>query len=305
MADQSRLKEIGNELAKKFVARPEVKAVQWNDKVYSPAIDKKTDPPTNLGFTRDDLNNHILGRASFGHYMIDANNQAKLFAFDIDLEKSGWLPTVFNVNAEDPNDLYDGWQEYPLIFDAALNRTTTTPGNPRDFWYNRFTKKNFAAEHMIKTQFRMLANELARATKELLDIPVAIAYSGSKGVHVYGFTGKSPANEIREAANLVLDSLETWKPLRGKNFFTRNPHESDKGDHFTACGQFSLEIFPKQDDIGNKEYGNLMRLPLGINKKAPKDKAFFLDPRAPLTEFVEMDPIEALTTNDPWRFPGE
>lgn len=307
LADQSRLKEIGDLLAKRFIARPDVKAAQWNDRVYSPVMTRE-EPRQHVKFTRDDLNNHILGRASFGHYMIGTDNQVKLFAFDIDLEKSGMLPDTFNANPDVTTDVYLDYKDYPLIFDAASNKTSTTPGNPRDFWYKRFADKSpstFAKQHMIKTQFRMLANELAVATKTLLDIPVAMAYSGSKGVHVYGFTGRISAAEAREAMKVVLESVGTWQPARGDNFYTRNPHPDDAKDPFLACGQYSLEIFPKQDDMsGGKEYGNLMRLPLGVNKKAPRDKAFFLDPRAPLTEFVEMDPIEALTTDDPWRFPG-
>ena len=114
---------------------------------------------------------------------------------------------------------------------------------------------------------------------------------------MYGFTGTLPAEEVREAAMLVLDMLDEFEPVRGKNFYE---HKNDDPIHGFKTN-FSIEVFPKQTSIDGGGYGNLMRLPLGKNWKNPKDPTFFLDMTGPLAEFKpHSDPVKLLEEGNPY-----
>ena len=76
-------------IAKRFIQRRDVKAVQFASGAYIP--DHKLEhlgQHAPLGFGVSQLEAHLTGKASYGHYLIDANNQARMFALDIDLEKN-------------------------------------------------------------------------------------------------------------------------------------------------------------------------------------------------------------------------
>jgi hypothetical protein len=158
---------------------------------------------------------------------------------------------------------------------------------------------------------------LATRIADELEIPTLVSYSGSKGVHVYGFTGKTTAGLARQGAQLVLDSFQetkdltgAWELSRGNNIYTyKIPGE--EGGHLNQVNpalnweQFNLEVYPKQDSLSGKDLGNLLRLPLGVNNKSPKrDPGFFinlsndvLNPKS----FKPMNPITALSTMNPWQ----
>lgn len=270
--------QLAKLFAKMFIARPELKAVQNSDGSYRPL---RGEP-----FKLPDLLTHINGRHTYGHYTTNENDETKLFCFDIDLEQTGMLPIQKN-----------GYGQFLMFKDA----------NPREHWGSRAPG---AARDFIKLQLKMLANQLMSAINKELEIPTAATYSGSKGVHVYGFTGKTSAQVARDGAKIVLDTLRNteqgyWMLSRGNNFY-RYGHDdqTQHNDPSMNASQFSLEVYPKQDSLEGKEkgLGNLLRLPMGVNLKSPKrDKGFFLDMRGPLTEFAPRDAVDALTVKNPWQ----
>lgn len=254
--------ELANLLAKKFIARPDVKARQY-DGGYVPVENKDGH---RFPWTRQDLLDHLEGKQTFGHYLLSQDDNCKLFVFDVDLEKEGtWEP---------------------------LDAEPGTPWNfdPRAAWLDRA----HPARPYMKYQFRMLAHRLGKAIETELEIPWAVAYSGGKGLHVYGFTGLLPAGDVRDGALMVIESLPTIQTLRGQNFFKD-----------TDFPNMSIEVFPKQSSLNGKDLGNLCRLPLGRNLKNPKDPTFFIDMTAPMGSLVPLDPEYALTTSSQWKKPGE
>lgn len=271
---------LANLLASRFIQRRDVKAIQRNSAYMPVTTTGKTDGEY-LPWTRDDLVDHVTGRKSFGHYLVGQDGQAKLFAFDIDLtkwsERSGrpeptWLPIDedgYTVNGVEPRVL-----------------------QPREAWAH--PKAPPELRRFLIAQMRGVADLLARTCLELLDVPVAVAYSGSKGLHVYGLTGAAPAQDLRSAAVEVLNYTEQFTPLRGKNFY-RHTDESPR----TGYGCVDLEVFAKQDNLDGKELGNLMRLPLGVNKKSGQ-RSFFLNLNSHVDELVELNPVVALEKGDPW-----
>lgn len=270
--------QLAKLMAKMFIARPEVRAIQNEDGSYRPLRDERFDLPSLL--------DHIRGAKTYGHYTTTLGGDTKLFCFDIDLEKTGLLPIQKN-----------GYGQFLMFKEVEL----------REHWGSR---KPGAGRDFIKLQLKKMANQLMSAINKELEIPTAAAYSGSKGVHVYGFTGKTSAQLARDGARIVLEALRHteqgyWTLARGNNFYRYGHDDQDQhNDPSMNNSQFSLEVYPKQDTVEGKEkgLGNLLRLPTGVNLKSPKrDKGFFLDMREPLTEFSPRDAVEVLTVKNPWQ----
>jgi hypothetical protein len=261
--------ELANLFAKKFIARPDVKAVQTSNG-YMP--DGKRQDGSYVEYypwSRQALLDHLACERTYGHYLLSVDSQVKLFAFDVDLEKVGSYEVGYPDRVEEN------------LGDEAFN--------PREAWLDRA----HPARAYMKLQFREVAHKLGKAIETELDIPWAAAYSGGKGIHVYGFTGLIPASDARDGALIVLESLG-YQATRGDNFFKHGDYEN-----------LSVETFPKQGSLDGKDLGNLMRLPLGRNLKAPKEPTFFMDMTAPMGTLAPLDPVYALTTMSQWKRPGE
>ena len=173
-------------------------------------------------FTERDLERHVKGEVSWGHYLIDpATDTTKMFAFDIDADK-----------------------EY---------RDMTDPGHPE---YER-----------LMGDMCILATGLCYGIKRISGTGLTlISYGGGKGLHVLGVVEEpTPSDEVRKMAFKVLTKFGCFEKIRGDNFWK----------HDTMYPEFTLEVFPKQDSVKKGSFGNLMRLPLGVNAKTGR-KAFFV-----------------------------
>lgn len=269
--------ELSKLFAKMMIARPDIMAVQTANGEYRPLRGR--------AFKLPDLLAHIRGENTYGHYLVNEQDKVKLFCFDIDLKKTGKLPITKN-----------GMGQFFAFEDT----------NPREVWGSR---KPGAARDFMKLKMKCLANQLMSTVSKELEIHTAAAYSGSKGVHVYGFTGSTTANLARKGASIALEALDaykqgSWQLIRGNNFYGYSVDAERANDPSENCHQFELEVYPKQDTLDGKEkgLGNLLRLPMGINLHSPKrDKGFFLDMRTALTDFSARDAVEALTTSNPWQ----
>lgn len=287
--------ELVDLIAKRFIARPDVKAKQNSRGFYTPVV-RRIDENTveRLPWDRQDLENHLAGSETFGHYLVSQENQCKLFAFDVDLRKNEYDQDgrlTWTGSAPVPD-----WYGEKDKFTGEIVRF-----DPREAWLDRA----HPARPWMKYQFRMIAHLLCAVIEKELDIPCAAAYSGAKGVHVYGFTGLMSAADVREGAQIALDALaerpycDGVEPWKGKHFYLFKNQDAIDG-----FPNLSIEVFPKQDSLDNKDLGNLMRLPLGRNLKS-EDPTFFLDMTSELNALVPVDPIHALTASSPFKMPGE
>lgn len=267
-------------IAKRFIARRDIKAIQHSDGSFAPHVrrDKDGNEVERYPWRRSDLESHLAKQRTFGHYLLNEDNKCKLFAFDIDLDKSGSYPSGWDTSFkhDDSNDIVT----VPDLRAAWLDRK-----HPGRSWF--------------KYQLKMTAAKIARAIHDELDLECAVAYSGGKGLHVYGFTGLMNAEDVLEGALIVLDSLDEWEPSRGKVFFKHK-----NSDPLLGYPNLTVEVFPKQTTLDGKQLGNLMRLPLGRNLKS-NDPTFFVDMTSPMGEMVPMDPVLALEGNTLWRKIGE
>lgn len=284
-------------IAKRFIQRRDAKAMQKPNGDYVPVADWNPDGTRGAlyPFTMADLNAHLNREQTYGHYLIDADDKCKLFAFDIDLEKNR-LPS-----SAEPEGFTGSWCElpdlsaYPEGYDMSNEEydslIKTHPFDAREAWLDRA----HPSRRWLKYQLRCVGEKLARTVAEEFELPVAMAYSGAKGIHVYAFTGSINAAEAREAAETTMALAGGFELFRGHNFFrTTDRHP------FTGFPNLSIEIFPKQGSLEGKDLGNLMRLPLGRNQKT-QDPTFFVDQRAPLGQLVpHPDPVSLLKTGRPW-----
>ena len=298
------MSDLAGLLAKTFIARTDVKAMQNASGEYMPvqhcpecgrSFCAHTTPKTREGWKRADIEAHLSGQKTYGHYLLNGNDQCKFFGFDIDLDKPGLWPgvtPVFPFPYEVTEDMRDE-DLYKEILEF----------HPRDAWLDR----GHPARGWMKWQLRIVALHLAKTVRTELDIPVAVTYTGAKGLHVYGLTGLMSATDVREGAQIVLDSLAgtslgAVSAVKGDCFY-----RFDNQDPIDGQPNLTIEVFPKQDSLDGKDLGNLMRLPLGRNLKNPKDPTFFVDMTSALADIRPLEPVYALTeaATQPWRRQGE
>lgn len=261
--------ELENLIAKRFIQRRDVKAVQFPSGAWSP--DYKIRHMTShlpLGWNRDHLTAHLTGSRTYGHYVLDENDMCRVITFDIDLidDKTGT------------------WVNHVTTKPGTVESSVTDNVNPREQWANRTL---VGPRSWYKYQMKMLATRFCSAFVEM-GLPTAAAYSGSKGVHVYGFVDPMKAQDAHEGALLALDMIDEFEPYKGKHMFIhRNP------DPWQGYRNFTVEIYPKQESLEGKTLGNLLRLPLGRNLKS-EDPTFFLDLKTPMAVFQPHEDPETL-----------
>lgn len=272
--------ELVGLIARRFIQNRAVKAIQFSNGDYVPDFKMKDPTRHGLGFTVGHLQRHLTGSDTYGHYLLDAESQCRMFAFDIDLKDEGNWVYQPNWDQLSQDITEDEWREKIEVHEGV---------DPQALWHDR---TQGLARDWYKKQMMELARKFAAAITEI-GVDCATAYSGNKGVHAYGFTGPIPAEEVREGAMCVMDMLDDFEPAHGKNFFRHKNLDPENG--YT---NFSVEVFPKQVNLEGKKLGNLMRLPLGKNQKSP-DPTFFLDLKAPdATMRPHPNPVELLQSGN-------
>lgn len=264
----------------RFISRPDVFAWQSNDGRWAPSRQEQKGIPYEqwplIPWSREYLQAHLDETMTLGHYMLGTDSTVKLVAFDIDLDESGHCPSRYDDDGV-PQDYVN----------TNLREAWHDRSNPHRTW--------------MKSRLRHLSHSLAACVFTELEIPVAVAYSGNKGVHVYGFFDEPlPASDARLAGELAMKALNqtqsfAFELIRG-SFLWKDANP----DVENSFSNMTIEIFPKQDEIAEGSFGNLMALPLGRNQKNLEDPKFFVDMRAPMNELVPCDPTWALTTRNPW-----
>jgi len=265
-------RELVRLLGTKFIQRKDVKAFQRDDGAWF---------PDRSAFSMQDFQDHFDGKKTLGHYLLDPDGNCKLFAFDLDLVKHArdcpgatckGCPVTYSVLT--PDD-----QGNPQSTEGS-----TLCGIPREMY-----ERDSPALETLTINLRCMAEGLAMQIDKL-GIPVAIATSGHKGLHVYGFTGTVPAETAREMAIGILKGLTVFEAFRGQNFWR----------HAFAYEVLDIEVFPKQTTLDGKDLGNLMSLPLGVHRVTGRKKVF-LTMKSALNRFVPMDPEAALSGDSPWE----
>lgn len=244
-------------IGRRFIARGDQYAEQLANGAYN---------PVRKPLTRTALKDHLDGIRSYGHYMVSPEDDCvKLVAFDLDARK-------------EPARVGD--DEHLCDDPRAVLGDPAHPDYPEVIF-------------QLRVLSRLIMRQLIVAAEEMeLEVTPAMAFSGSKGIHVYGWLdrGRTKADIAIDLGGLTLDSFE------------------DLGISFHAVGRsatfrnectfpaIDVEIYPKQRTVQDKQYGNLMRLPLGRNLKTNGQSTFLKDLKFDGDEyrFLPMDPLQAL-----------
>ena len=301
-------------IAKRFIQRKDVKAIQVADGGYRP---DRT--PWKMG----DLRAHIAGERTHGHYLCDQNSKVKLFVLDIDLEENkkdgsftgNWVERPPLGMGEPGADKYfDQGKDQKDLDELFLADHVIHAANPRYDWRNR----KHPGRNWWKYQLRSMADMLVSRIYNDLKLECAVAYSGYKGIHVYGFTGECDAADARALAIATLElAAKVWLPsgefvpTKGENFYKyRHNSGFPRLDQIEGYSNLAIEVYPKQETMDGKDLGNLVRLPLGVNQKSASvngsgltvfDPAFFLDLSAPSSEIApHSNPALILETGNPF-----
>ena len=262
----------------RHVQRRDVYAVQSSTGAYRPVEED---------LTVEVIQAHLDGHRTIGHYTSDQGGLTRVLAFDVDLEEEGtWTR-------------YPLPEQFPDLHGAELDRWMASHSQqiayrPREAWLDRTHPSRGFVKYMLRT----VGEGLAYGIRTELGLHTAIAYSGHKGIHVYGYTEPVDVAEARAGCELALDAAGPilggqFELSRGKNFFKlySGPAWADS---------FAVETFPKQSSMDGKKFGNLMRLPLGRNLKNPGDPCFFVDRTAAYSHLGPMDPQKALDKEKAW-----
>lgn len=235
-------RELDRLIAKRFLQRRDVKALQSPSGAYR---------PIRTAWKLIDIDRHVNGQVSYGHYLLDADNLTRVCAFDLDFD------------------------DEVTFEDKVINAREV------------FTEPRHPAKKYLNAQIRGLGDGLAhRLQRKFPQLTVMATFSGSKGLHILGsFPEPTTGTASRAVAVSILESFGCFKRHKGKNFWVH------------ALGEYpgiKIETFPKQTSIGNGGFGNLLRVPLGINQKTGA-QGFFYNLEAPLESLEPDDPILALT----------
>lgn len=278
--------------AKRFLARPDAVAVQVADGGWRP-LRRKVDGAEYkdwplVPWSKKLLESQVAGERSYGHYLVNQANQAKLFVLDVDLRETGtWVDRPGEEELEKILDAFPNDRErQDEEWEKAANRFLDC--NPRELWQN---KKHLSRKYFLDQMSTLVALLTSRIHSEL-EIPVAAAYSGYKGFHVFGFTGLIEAETAAELGRAVIESFGAFKPTKGENYYVHEDRD---------LANFTVEVYPKQSEIRSDGFGNLVALPLGVNLKAPKSRRFFLDLKAAGFKPLDISAVPALLEGgNPW-----
>lgn len=250
--------EVAKLIVSNFIERRDVKAIQSSNGAYMPVREdmRDTNSPT-IPWSLGDVVDHVEGRKTYGHYVVSPEGTCRCIVFDLDLRKKA----------------NPARNETPIVFgDEEID--------PREVWLGPDTP----AKRDLAVQLLTLADGFARKGKQA-GFKTIVSYSGSKGMHTYVCLERgTSAADARDVAGVIIASMYNIVQEHGDNFFK----------HEFAFPAVSIEVFPKQDSVKADGFGNLVRLPLGVNQKTGK-RGFFLDLSGGVESFRVDDPMLALS----------
>lgn len=166
----------------------------------------------------------------------------------------GYVPVRRPMQTADIRDHLSGRRTYGIYLMQSENMVSVGVIDIDMISKFRDRKLTAAERHQLRREGIYLLGRLRELGAEKKMSGIA-EFSGGKGYHFwYPVRHPVPAKCMRASLYSIVDQL--------KNDVT--------------C--FSMEVFPKQDSLSGKGYGNLVKLPLGIHRQTGKP-SWFLDAR--------------------------
>lgn len=278
--DDATAKELAKFFARRLISRTDVFAVQNSS--------GGTYRPVRRAISLKDILAHLRGENTFGHYILDADGNTKIFCIDIDFKNEGFIPSTVMPRENDPLEAWQAWDQSFSVRPIRVEGKNSGTGPDSGAWFNR----SDPARSYLKYCLRNIVDSFLKISRETLRITSVAAFSGHKGAHVYGLLAY-PRPDVQEMVRVTAEHARTSAEIvltESKLFEKRNKNSVfwDGKKDYPNSSPFTCEVFPKQSDNSNIELGNLIRLPLGKNLKRPIDPTFWIDDAAPEGELVPM-----------------
>ncbi|MEW6673470.1 MAG: CRISPR-associated primase-polymerase type A1 [Thermodesulfobacteriota bacterium] len=170
---------------------------------------------------------------------------------DRQANKQGYIPVRRPMTHQDLEEHLKGLKTYGIYLlksDGSVKTAVIDIDLQKDYQGRKLSADK---AHLIKRELSYVIHrttELAAAS----ELRPLVEFSGGKGYHFWFFFDKPAAPAVVRA---VLDGIK----------------KSVAGD----LSAFSIEVFPKQDRLKGKGYGNLVKLPLGVHRLTGK-RSYFL-----------------------------
>ena len=219
-------------------------------------------------FTMGDFQMHLTGMQCFGTYLLNTDNTVKFMAFDIDAKKESRYWRLYDV--DQINSLEEQGYGFDMdlqfgLFEAALH------------------DPSLDAHRWVRTLLLGAVRDICKAVRQELEmVPMTVITGG--GAHVLvPFPAPVPAADARLVGNDLVSRLPAVVRLN-KMFWGYGP-----------MGEMTIEVFPKQDTLDGKDYGNLIRLPYGWHHEA-EVRTFSIDPESVTSPLWDWCKISSLST---------
>ena len=261
-ATQTMVREAATLFGKLFINRRDRKAIYRPDhkgKWHWTAVDAP--------FTMGDFVQHLTGEHCLGTYLLDTDDTVKFLAFDIDLAKAGKYWRVYDtgqlIDLENQGYAFDMDLKEGLLEDAFHI--------PADDAY-RWTR--IVVLEAVRS--------IVKAVRAEIGLESLTVITGG-GAHVLvPFTDPVAAADAKMVGADIVSDLPTAASLN-KMFWSYGP-----------LGELTIEVFPKQDTLVGKDYGNLIRLPYGWHHEAAV-RTFSINPESVTTPLWDWHKISSLT----------
>ncbi len=171
---------------------------------------------------------------------------------DRERSKAGYVPIKKKMTGEDIRDHIAGRKTYGIYL---MNEDNTVNLGVIDIDLNgplRNSKARVAEKAQIKRETAYLFKIIRQRAKEA-NIELLFEVSGNKGFHIW-LPVQNPVHSslMRKTLQLLIDGLSE------------------------DCNCYSLELFPKQDKLTGKGFGNLVKLPLGVHQLSGRRSHFLV-----------------------------
>jgi hypothetical protein len=213
-----------------------------------------------------DFVQHLTGEHCLGTYLLNTDNKVKFMAFDLDLAKQGKYWRVYDID-----QILDLEQAgYGFDMDLQQGLLEDAFHIPADDAY-RWTRI------VVLEAVRFIC----KAVRQLHLTPLTVITGGGSHVLV-PFPDPVAARDARLVGQDIVSRLPTVTQLN-KMFWAYGP-----------LGELTIEVFPKQDTLVGKDYGNLIRLPYGWHHEA-NIRTYSIDPESLICPNWEWSKISSLT----------
>lgn len=211
---------------------------------------------------------------------MNVERYVKLFVHRSDVyaeqQKNGaYFPVRSPITADDVQEHLDGWSSFGVyVVEPQQQRCEDTgwpKGEPNTIKYVMFDLDTHdeAAKAALASCVQSLVQSALPGEMRVPEYTDVLEYSqllmewsGNKGIHVWLFFDE-PINAGKVRRWLARDFSPAWEKAKAEGGFAREHGSMDP-----------LEIFPKQDDVPEGGFGNLVKLPLGKHAVSGKFSEF-------------------------------